>query len=110
MSSPKVFEIIFKIEIESRELEPAIEQARIEVSPEHRLGHVFSSVIRDDDAYGGQKDFASRQTNYMVILNPEERRELENIISALASSLSTPTDEEKLRMLNRATSILDSPF
>lgn len=107
MATPKVFEIVFKTEVEAADFETAVAEARNRISAKSLHGvTVKHGVIRDDDLFDESKDFISRHTNHVAVLNPTERQELENIIGTLASSTAGVSDEERNRLHNRAINIL----
>ncbi len=107
MRTPKVFQIVFKTEVEAADLEAAIAEARNQVAAESLYAVIVShGVIRDDDLSGGGKDFISHHTNHVAVLKPKERQELEDIIGTLGSSMAIVSDVERTRLRKRAINIL----
>lgn len=108
MPTPKVFEIVFKTEVEAANYEDAIAEAKNRIGAKSLHGvRIKHGVIRDDDLFGGGKDIISRHTNHVAVLAPKERQELENIVGALASTISNLSDDERTKLHNKAINILD---
>lgn len=106
MATPKVFEIVFKTEVEAADFDAGIAEARNRIGAKSLHGvTVKHGVIRDDDLFDGSKDLISRHTNHVAVLNPRERQELEDIIGTLASTAGV-SDEDRNRLHNRAINIL----
>lgn len=107
MAIPKVFEIVFKTEVEASNLDTAISMAKERIaSPTPGGVRICHGVIRDDALYNGKKDIVSRYTDHVVVLGPRERQELEDIISELGHLSASTAGEGHTTLLNRASSIL----
>lgn len=107
MPTPKVFEIVFKTEVEAGDFEAAMTEARNRIGSKSLRGvQVKHGIIRDDDLFNGGKDIISRHTNHVLVLDVRERQELESIIGKLASSVGGICDEERRRLHNRTINIL----
>lgn len=107
MPSPKVFEIVFKVEVEAMDYDVAVAEARERVGSKSMAGvHVEHGVIRDDDLFGGGSDIISRHTNHVAVLGPKDRQELESIIGSLGSTIAGISEEERKRLHTKAANIL----
>jgi len=108
MAIPKVFEIVFKTEVEALDLDAAVLKAKERVASPFPAGvNVVYGVIRDDNLFNGKKDIVSRYTDHVTVLYPKERQDLENIISQLSSSSANISAQERSDLHDRASRILD---
>jgi hypothetical protein len=103
MAFPKVFEVAFKVEIETHTREQAIAAARESIA--ERGVQTYVAVIRDDDKFGGQKDEISRHTEHIAILGSEKRQQLEALIMQLHDPKNT-NQAERTEFLNKALHLL----